>query len=45
VSNAHNGNLVTMNIYFPPLTLMNIYNLENTQTEKWTADYTDTKGE
>lgn len=44
VSNAHNGNLVTMNIYFPPLTLMNIYNLENTQMEKWTADYSDTKG-
>jgi len=44
VSNAHNENLVTMNIYFPPLTLMNIYNLENTQMEKWTADYSDTKG-
>ena len=45
VSNTHNENLVTVNIYFPPLTLMNIYNLENTKTEKWTADYTDTKGE
>ena len=44
VSNVHNGNLVAMNIYFPPLTLMNIYNLENTQVEKWTADYSDTKG-
>ncbi len=43
VSNAHNGNLVTMNIYFPPLTLMNIYNLENTQVGKWTADYSNTK--
>ena len=44
VSNTHNRNLVAMNIYFPPLTLMNIYNLENTKAEKWTADYTDTKG-
>ena len=43
VSNAHNENLVTINIYFPPLTLMNIYNLENTQVEKWTADYSSTK--
>ena len=43
VSNAHNEDLVTMNIYFPPLTLMNIYNLENTHAEKWTADYTHLK--
>jgi len=34
VSNIHEGDLITINIYFPPLTLMNIYNLENTQTEK-----------
>lgn len=44
VSNTHNENLVAVNIYFPPLTLMNIYNQENTKTEKWTADYSDTKG-
>ena len=44
VSNAHTGGLVTMNIYFPPLTLMHIYNLENTQVEKWVADYSGKKG-
>lgn len=38
VSNAHTGGLVMMNIYFPPLTLMNFYNLENTTVERWTAD-------
>lgn len=38
-SNAHTGGLVTINIYFPPLTLMNIYNLKDTHIEKWTADY------
>jgi len=43
VSNAHNEDLVTINIYFPPLTLMNIYNLENTHAEKWTADYAHLK--
>lgn len=43
ISNTHNDNLVTMNIYFPPLTLMNLYNLESTKTEKWTADYSGTK--
>lgn len=40
VSNKHTGDMVTSNIYFPPLTLMNIYNTENTNIEKWTADYT-----
>jgi predicted metal-dependent enzyme (double-stranded beta helix superfamily) len=39
VSNAHTEGLVTINIYFPPLTLMNIYNLKDTNREKWTADY------
>lgn len=38
VSNAHTGGLITINIYFPPLTLMNIYNLKDTHIEKWTAD-------
>jgi predicted metal-dependent enzyme (double-stranded beta helix superfamily) len=44
VSNAHTGGLVTINIYFPPLTLMNFYNLENTSVEKWVADYSSAKG-
>jgi predicted metal-dependent enzyme (double-stranded beta helix superfamily) len=39
VSNAHTGRLVIIHIYFPPLTLMNIYNLKDTHIEKWTADY------
>ncbi|MGR3176120.1 MAG: cysteine dioxygenase [Candidatus Scalindua sp.] len=39
VSNAHTGGLVIIHIYFPPLTLMNIYNLKDTHIEKWTADY------
>jgi predicted metal-dependent enzyme (double-stranded beta helix superfamily) len=39
VSNAHTEGLVTINIYFPPLTLMNIYNLKDTNVGKWTADY------
>ncbi len=34
VSNVNSEGLVTINIYFPPLTLMNIYNLENTRVEK-----------
>lgn len=38
-SNAHTGGLVIIHIYFPPLTLMNIYNLKDTHVEKWTADY------
>lgn len=38
VSNVHAEKLVTVNIYFPPLTLMNIYNMENTQVEKWSAN-------
>ena len=44
VSNVYRERLVTINIYFPPLTLMNIYNLENTSVEKWVADYSKTKG-
>jgi len=43
VSNKHTGDMVTINIYFPPLTLMNIYNTENTNIEKWAADYTPKK--
>lgn len=39
VSNTHAGGLVTFNIYFPPLTLMNFYNLKNTNIEKWVGDY------
>ncbi len=39
VSNAHTGGLVTIHIYFPPLALMNIYNLKDTHIEEWTADY------
>lgn len=39
VSNAHTEGLVTINVYFPPLTLMNIYNLKDTNVGKWTADY------
>ncbi|MBI5307001.1 MAG: cysteine dioxygenase family protein, partial [Planctomycetes bacterium] len=35
VSNMNSEGLVTINIYFPPLTMMNIYNLENTRVEKW----------
>lgn len=35
VSNVNSEGLVTINIYFPPLTMMNIYNLENTRVEKW----------
>lgn len=35
VSNVNREGLVTLNIYFPPLTMMNIYNLENTRVEKW----------
>ncbi len=42
VSNAHTEGLITINIYFPPLTLMNIYNLKDTNLEKWTADYVNT---
>ena len=34
VSNAHTGRLVIIHIYFPPLTLMNIYNLKDTHIEK-----------
>ncbi|UJS16232.1 MAG: cysteine dioxygenase family protein [Candidatus Jettenia sp.] len=44
ISNTHIDDLVTINIYFPPLTLMNLYNLENTQVEKWFADYSSLKG-
>ncbi len=43
VSNVHSKRLVTINVYFPPLTLMNIYNFENTSVEKWVADYSKTK--
>jgi cysteine dioxygenase len=43
VSNAHLSDLVTINIYFPPLTLMNIYNKENAKIEKWVADYSGRK--
>ena len=43
VSNAHAEGLVTINIYFPPLTLMHFYNLENTNVEKWVADYSGMK--
>lgn len=43
VSNAHNSDLVTINIYFPPLMLMNLYNTENQQVEKWVAPYPDIK--
>lgn len=39
VSNAHTVELVMLNIYFPPLTLMNIYNLGSTHVEKWALDY------
>lgn len=39
VSNVHADGLVTFNVYFPPLLLMNIYHLENNRTEKWIADY------
>lgn len=39
VSNTHAGGLVTLNIYFPPLILMNFYSLENTNVEKWVGDY------
>lgn len=35
VSNVNREGLITINIYFPPLTVMNIYNLENTRVEKW----------
>ena len=35
VSNVNREGLITINIYFPPLTMMNIYNLENTRVEKW----------
>ncbi|MCF6147359.1 MAG: hypothetical protein E3K37_01740 [Candidatus Kuenenia sp.] len=38
VSNTHNDGLVALNIYLPPLTSMNIYNLKNIQIEKWTAE-------
>jgi len=38
-SNVHTGGLVAIHICFPPLTLMNIYNLKDTHIEKWTADY------
>ncbi|MCF6158864.1 MAG: hypothetical protein E3K32_09900 [wastewater metagenome] len=44
VSNVHTAGLVTLNIYFPPLTLMNLYNLKNTQVEKWVADYSHREG-
>jgi predicted metal-dependent enzyme (double-stranded beta helix superfamily) len=43
VSNVHTHGLVTMNIYFPPLTVMNLYNLEGNQVEKWVADYINRK--
>lgn len=39
VSNTHAGRLVTFNIYFPPLTLMNFYNMKDTNVEKWAGDY------
>ncbi len=39
VSNAHTEGFVTISIYFPPLTLMNFYNLKDTKVEKWVADY------
>lgn len=39
VSNIHAETMVTLNIYFPPLTSMNFYNLENTNVEKWVRDY------
>lgn len=45
VADTHTGDLTTVNIYFPPLTLMNIYNVENTQTEKWFADYSNLKNQ
>lgn len=46
VSNAHAHGLVTMNIYFPPLAVMNLYNPENARIEKWIADYaTDGKNQ
>src|SRR4030065_1401682 len=35
VSNVNREGLITINIYFPPLTAINIYNLENTRVEKW----------
>jgi len=35
VSTVSSEGLTTINIYFPPLTIMNIYNLENTRVEKW----------
>ncbi|KKO21230.1 MAG: cysteine dioxygenase family protein [Candidatus Brocadia sp.] len=44
VSNAHSEGLVMINIYFPPLTVMNFYNLENASVEKWVADYSGVKG-
>ena len=44
VSNAYPGGLVTINIYFPPLTLMHLYNLENNRVETWVANYSSTKG-
>lgn len=43
VSNVHNSDLVTINIYFPPLMLMNLYNTENPQVEKWVAPYPNIK--
>ncbi len=35
VSNVNREGLITINIYFPPLTAMNIYNLEDTRVVKW----------
>lgn len=43
VSNDKDEGLVAINIYFPPLTLMNIYNTKNNKVEKWTADYSGDK--
>lgn len=39
VSNTHDGELITINVYFPPLTLMNIYTLGNDRVEKSDAGY------
>lgn len=41
ISNTHNENLVTINIYFPPMAMMNIYNLENANVKKWVAASSD----
>jgi cysteine dioxygenase len=39
VSNVHTGELIMMNVYFPPLTSMNIYHIKDACVEKWVADY------